>query len=116
MYVVIVRLQVRPEKTGEFLQAIEANAAATRAEPGCLRFDVLRDAEDPGRFWLYEIYRDADAFHTEHRSAPHYQPWRRAAAEFVVPGGHTNFYGVPAFPAEIPERALLPGLKEEPSP
>lgn len=113
MHVVIVRLRIRPGKTGEFLQAIRANAAATRAEPGCLRFDVLRDAEDPDTFWLYEIYRDAEAFHTEHRSAPHYRPWRQAAAEFVVPGEHTNFHAVPVFPADMPEQALLPGPKEE---
>ena len=41
--------------------------APTRAEPGCLQYDVHRDAGDPRVFVLWERYADAAALdaHTE---------------------------------------------------
>ena len=44
-------------------------------EPGCLRFDVIQDAGDPNRIWLYEVYVDEAAFQ-EHLKAPHFIKWR----------------------------------------
>ncbi|WP_049562621.1 putative quinol monooxygenase [Nonomuraea sp. SBT364] len=84
MFVVIVHLRARPDRLGTFLTGIEANARATRREPGCLRIDVVRADEDPHRFILYEIYRDRTAFFTEHRSAAHYAAWRQIAEECVT--------------------------------
>ena len=104
MLTVLVNLTVRPERVEEFLDGIRTNARASlRDEPGCLRFDVHRDAEDPHRFVLYEIYASADAFYVEHRHAPHYAAWREVAARCVEPGGHVNTFAVPAFPADLPE-------------
>jgi len=101
MFVVIVTLQVRPGKAAEFLAGIRANAQAGRREPGCLRFDVLRTAEDPHRFVLYEVYRDEAAFYQEHRSAPHYAAWKAVAAECLAEDGHVNTFCVPAFPEGV---------------
>lgn len=50
--------------------AISALAAAVRREPGCTEFRPFRDATDPGRFYLYEIYTDTDAFR-EHLATVH---------------------------------------------
>ena len=71
MYVVIVSAKVKPEQRSTFLRAIEDNAVASvREEPGCLRFDVVRDNDDPDHYLLYEVYRDADAFATHRVSDP----------------------------------------------
>ena len=79
MYVVIVSAKVKPEQRGRFLQAIEDNAvSAVREEPGCLRFDVVRDADDPDHYLFYEVYRDQDAFGA-HRDTEHFARWRQAA-------------------------------------
>ena len=79
MYVVIVSAKVKPEQRSTFLRAIEDNAVASvREEPGCLRFDVVRDNDDPDHYLLYEVYRDADAFAT-HRETDHFARWREAA-------------------------------------
>jgi autoinducer 2-degrading protein len=81
MFVLVVSLRVKPDKDRRFLAAIEANAAASRRdEPGCRRFDVLRDNADPHHYLLYELYDDEAAFH-EHRNMPHFPVWRQAAAE-----------------------------------
>ena len=83
MFVLVVSLRVKPGKDRQFLAAIEANAAASRRdEPGCRRFDVLRDNDDPQRYLRYELYDDEAAFQA-HRAMPHFPVWRRAAPECV---------------------------------
>lgn len=75
MIAVFVTVKVKPERLDDFLEAIEEDARGSREdEPGCLRFDVLRDAEDQNTFYFYEIYRDAEA-QKAHRTMPHYQGW-----------------------------------------
>lgn len=92
MYTLIVSLQVRPEKRARFLAAITENAAASvRDEPGCLRFDVMEDAQRPNQFYFYEVYRDADGF-AAHKAAPHFAAWRQAAEECVVAGSQVNTF------------------------
>jgi autoinducer 2-degrading protein len=95
MWTVMVDLRVRGDRIDEFLAAIRENAyASVRDEPGCLRFDVHRGIDDPHRFLLHEVYRDRDAFETEHRAAAHYATWQ-AAAERCLVGARQNTYYEP---------------------
>lgn len=90
MFALIVTLKVRPESRDDFLRAIAANAeASVRDEPGCRRFDVCQDQDHAESFILYEVYEDAGAFE-EHRRTPHFQAWRLAAAQCLVPGSQHN--------------------------
>ncbi|WP_396921155.1 putative quinol monooxygenase [Mycolicibacterium sp.] len=96
MYTLFVTLDVHADRVAEFLDAITVNATASlRDEPGCLAFDVHRDAENPTRFYLYEIYADEDAFRVAHRGAPHYARWQDAARRCVVDGSHRNTFAHP---------------------
>jgi (4S)-4-hydroxy-5-phosphonooxypentane-2,3-dione isomerase len=102
MYIVIVQMQARPEHLEEFLAGMRENSRASlRDEPGCLRFDVLQNAQEPTRFTLYEIYRDESAFSQEHRAAPHYLAWREIAARVLVEGGQSNLFYQAAFPDDL---------------
>ena len=83
VYVVCVRIEVLPGHLDEFAEATLANARSTRQEPGNARFDVLRHAGDPHRFFLYEAYRDEDAFKA-HQQTPHYLTWRETVAPFMA--------------------------------
>jgi autoinducer 2-degrading protein len=104
MYTVSVRLEVHPDKLDEFVAGIHANARASlKDEPGCLRFDVHRDRDEPTVFYFYEIYIDRRAFEVAHRSAPHYADWQRVVASCVVTGTQKNTYSEPLFPQDIPE-------------
>lgn len=47
-------------------------AAVTGREPGCVRFDVLESASQPGSFVLIEQYAGSAA-HAGHLSSPHFQ-------------------------------------------
>ena len=47
MLVVHVDIAVLPDRVTDFLTASVTNATASLDEPGVLRFDVLRDEDDP---------------------------------------------------------------------
>jgi autoinducer 2-degrading protein len=99
MFTLVVDLNVKPGMRDRFLAAIEANATASlRDEPGCVRFDVVQDNDDPDHFFLYEVYEDEAAFRA-HRAAPHFPRWRAAAAVCLrEDGGQTNTYCTTVFP------------------
>jgi len=62
MYVIIAPIQVQEGHKGAFLEAVVEDArSSVNHEPGCLRFDVIQDANDPNRIWLYEVYKDEAA-------------------------------------------------------
>jgi quinol monooxygenase YgiN len=72
MYIIIAPIQVKSGAKAQVLEALVPNArGAATTEPGCLRFDVIEDAGDPDRLWVYEVYTDEAAFHA-HTQAPHY--------------------------------------------
>ncbi len=94
LFAVWVTLQVRSEGRTGFLAAIEENArASVREEPGCLRFDVIELDRDENLFAFYELYRDEDAFHREHKGAAHFAAWRAVAERVLVPGSQINTFG-----------------------
>jgi len=74
-----VKVRVKPEGRERFLKAIEVDALGSEGdEPGCMRFNVLQDQQDPNVYYFYEVYRDEAAIEA-HRAAPHYAVWRAAA-------------------------------------
>ncbi len=73
-----VQVKVKPDGLERFLHAIEVDALGSeRDEPGCLRFNVLQDAEDELTYYFYEVYQDEAAL-AAHRAAPHYAVWSAA--------------------------------------
>ena len=83
LLVVHVHVRVKPGGEEAFRAASLANAEASRREPGVVRFDVLGDREDPGRFVLVEVYRDAAAA-AAHKDTAHYAAWRDAVADLMA--------------------------------
>ncbi len=88
MIILQVTLQVKPEHVAEFLEVARYDAQHSEAdEPGCLRFDVIQDRDDPHRFYFYEVYRNEEAL-AAHRETPHFKhyaektrPWLAAPPE-----------------------------------
>jgi quinol monooxygenase YgiN len=88
MIVLHVTVQVKPEHAAEFLEVVRHDAEhSENDEAGCLRFDVIRDRDDPNRFYFYEVYRDEAAL-AAHRETPHFklyfektQPWLASPPE-----------------------------------
>ena len=78
MLALLVDIRIRPENREAFLAAVMEQARASlEREPGCERFDVCEDVDDPQHFVLYEVYADGDAFKA-HRETEHFADWTEA--------------------------------------
>lgn len=78
----IVAVEIEEQRTPAFLDAMAVDAAGSRKEPGCLKFDLLQDKSDPQKFYFYEMYADEEAM-AAHKETPHYKAW----AQFKAEGG-----------------------------
>jgi len=96
--VLVVSLGIDPDGVGAFEAAMRINAAASRREPGCRRFEVYRDRTDPTRFHLFEVYDDAEA-RAAHRMTPHFLHYQNVARSLIVDRAATE-YDVDEIPIE----------------
>jgi (4S)-4-hydroxy-5-phosphonooxypentane-2,3-dione isomerase len=100
MLAIWVKARIKPTMKDKFLKAIEVDALGSeRDEAGCLRFNVLQDAQDENVYYFYEVYKDEAALEA-HRAAPHYAVWRAAADAVDGPTEAVRCRTV--FPAERP--------------
>src|SRR5438094_2914597 len=83
MLVVHVHVHVKPECVEDFRRASLSNARESIKEPGIARFDLVQQQDDPTRFVLVEVYRDAQA-PAAHKATKHYQTWRDAVAPMMA--------------------------------
>lgn len=96
MLIVHVHVHVTPGSVDAFRAATLANARASIREPGIVRFDVVQQQDDPTRWVLVEIYRDADA-PAAHKATPHYATWRDTVEGMMAEPRRSVKYGA-AFP------------------
>ena len=75
-FVVIAQYTVRAGEEGRVEAALTTMRTLSRAEPGNLDYQVLRDPQEPGRFVLYERYVDEAAFQA-HLATEHFTTWLR---------------------------------------
>jgi quinol monooxygenase YgiN len=82
MYIVNVPIQIKEGFKEQFVAGIKENAShAQNDEPGCLLFNVIQDASDSDRVWVYEVYKDEDAFKA-HQQTSHYLKFRGMSDEW----------------------------------
>jgi quinol monooxygenase YgiN len=74
---------VKPDSLEAFRLATIENARQSVREPGIARFDVVQRIDDPNRFVLVEVYRDAEA-PARHKETAHYAKWRDAVAPMMA--------------------------------
>ncbi len=83
MIVTLVHVFVKPEYIDQFIEITRANHEASVQEPGNFRFDILQDAQDPGKFVLYEAYASEAAVNA-HKETVHYAKWRDTVAPWMA--------------------------------
>lgn len=83
MFVLCVRVRVKPDKVEDFRTAVLENARGSRREPGNLRFDVLQEENDAERFFLYEVYHSAPDF-AAHQQTAHYLEFKERVADWMA--------------------------------
>jgi len=99
MLIVHVHVHVKPDCVDAFKAATIENARNSVQEPGIARFDVVQQPDDPTRFVLIEVYRDAEA-PVRHKETQHYQTWRDTVADMMAePRRSEKFKSVSLNPA-----------------
>jgi quinol monooxygenase YgiN len=76
-FVVIAQYRARAGGESRVEAALKEMRKPTRAEPGNLDYQVLRDPRQPAVFVLYERYADEGAFQA-HLATDHFGTWLKA--------------------------------------
>ncbi|MCD5997116.1 antibiotic biosynthesis monooxygenase [Pseudomonas sp. CDFA 602] len=79
----ILHAQTRPEKSAEFEALFSDYVAASRSEPGCIEYHMLRDQQDPTLFIFFEIW--ASKAHLDvHSNLPHMTQFFENRMEYLT--------------------------------
>ena len=99
MIALVVTINIKPGHKEEFMASMMGDArGSNNDEPGCLRFDVLQDNEEPNRLHLYEVYQDEAAVEA-HRNAPHFLKWREECKDWFATE-NVRRIATPVYPPE----------------
>ncbi|WP_342363118.1 putative quinol monooxygenase [Terrarubrum flagellatum] len=79
---IVAMLAPRAGKTEELLALLERLAAASRAEPGNLRWDVWQEQDGAKRFVLDELYAD-NAAALFHRGTLHFKDYLKRVGDLA---------------------------------
>lgn len=92
MHILHVHIHVKPDQLDAFKAATIENAVKTTStEPGCARFDVMQQANDPTRFVLIEVYHSVEDA-AKHKETQHYNHWREIAEPLLAEARSRVFY------------------------
>jgi autoinducer 2-degrading protein len=83
MIVTFVHVWVKTEHVSDFIAATTENHKNSIKEPGNLRFDLLKEVNDPTKFVIYEAY-ESDEAAAAHKETAHYQKWRDTVADWMA--------------------------------
>ncbi len=79
----VAHIHAVPEKRDAVFAALQALVAPTRAEVGCIGYDLHTDNNDPAHFVFYESWTDKAALN-QHMVTPHIAAFRAATAGMVA--------------------------------
>lgn len=86
MIIFQVHHYIKPDMVDAYVEATLKNARGAEQEPGILRFDFMRDKEDPTHFMLFEIYAD-EAARESHFETEHFLSWKEVYLAASAGGG-----------------------------
>jgi quinol monooxygenase YgiN len=72
--IIVATVTARPECRDELESLLVAQIPPTRAEPGCINYDLHVDLSDPCAFVFHESWTCTDAL-SEHMAMPHLAPF-----------------------------------------
>ncbi len=109
MHSIFVTIRIKPGFAAQFTEASFGDGqGSVRDEPGCFRFDILKNSSDPNRFHLYEVYENEAALEA-HRNAPHYKKWRETVQDWFD-GDPERVVMTTVFPSDVGWKKQKPHL------
>jgi quinol monooxygenase YgiN len=83
MISVLVTIEVDPSRMDRFMEIIRAQAAGSRAEPGCRRWEVSRKLDQENVITISELFDDAAALQA-HYDSPHFKRWIENTSDGIM--------------------------------
>jgi quinol monooxygenase YgiN len=65
---VVARIKARPEKVEEVRELLSGLTGPTRAEPGCVSYELMQNRQDPTDFTFVEEWAGDEAFDAHFRT------------------------------------------------
>src|SRR5205823_14091671 len=92
MFGILFRAEIKHEEREDVINFIKWDIrVAKEREPGTLRFDLYQDPKDENAFFVYEAYRDEEAFEEHKKNAP-YQRWKPDVEQRVFRAPHQEWF------------------------
>lgn len=88
---VVARFKAKAGKEEQVFQAILALIAPTRAEDGCITYELHRAQSDPALFCLYELWRTRQDL-DDHLATPYLQAFLDKAPELLAEPVDLSFW------------------------
>ncbi len=71
MFGILFRIEAKPGKHQELIDFMKWDGNVCKdQEPGTLRFEFYQDPEDENALYVYEAYRDVNAFEAHKKNEP----------------------------------------------
>jgi len=84
---IVANIHVNPDQIALVKAELEKLVPITRAEQGCIQYDLHRDNDDPAHFMFHETWENRELWQT-HMNAPHLAAYMKATdgavAEFTL--------------------------------
>ncbi|TRX54977.1 putative quinol monooxygenase [Thalassomonas sp. M1454] len=80
---IVANIKAHPEKIDLVKSELEKLIPITRAEKGCIQYDLHQDNEDPAHFLFYENWESRELWQT-HMNAPHLAQYMSATEGAVA--------------------------------
>ncbi len=81
--ILIAHLTAKPGKEAEARKNIRALLAPTRAEKGCVVYDLHEMHSEPAKFMFYEIWKSPEHLNA-HAKSGHLTAFRKIAPDFLA--------------------------------
>jgi quinol monooxygenase YgiN len=80
---VIAHIRAKPGHESRVRQVLQGLVFPTRAEAGCINYDLHQSQTDPALFVFYENWT-SEAHLDAHSKSPHIQSFRKVAGEILA--------------------------------
>ncbi|WP_422376946.1 putative quinol monooxygenase [Roseibium sp.] len=80
---IVANIKAHPDKIDLVKAELHKLIDITRAEPGCLNYDLHQDNENPAHFMFYENWESRELWQT-HMNAPHLAAYMTATEGAVA--------------------------------
>lgn len=91
MLTVIAKIRARRGCEDEVKSELLGLVTPTRAEEGCLNYDLHISQADPAVFVFYENWTSRDALQ-KHAESTHMQAWKKKQPDLLAHGVEINLY------------------------